>query len=51
MNVPALVGTVLSIGAATLHELATVYGTEDCHDLIEVARVDAHNRRLLMPEK
>jgi hypothetical protein len=32
---------------ATLHELATVYSIEDCHDLIEIAMVDAHNRRIL----
>jgi hypothetical protein len=32
---------------ATLHELATVYSIEDCYDLIEIAMVDAHNRRVL----
>jgi hypothetical protein len=32
---------------ATFHELATVYSIEDCHDLIEISMVDAHNRRLL----
>jgi hypothetical protein len=34
---------------ATLHELATVYGLRDCHDMIEIAAVDAHNRRILNP--
>ena len=28
-----------------MHELDTVYSVEDCYDMIEVAAVDAHNRR------
>lgn len=32
---------------ATLHELGTVYGVEDCYDMLEVAAVDAHNRALM----
>lgn len=32
---------------ATLHELATVYGLRDCYDMLEIAAVDAHNRRVL----
>jgi hypothetical protein len=31
---------------ATLHELETVYGTEDLYDLIEVLTVDAYNQHL-----
>jgi hypothetical protein len=31
---------------ATLHELSTVYGTEDLYDLLEILTVDAHNQRL-----
>jgi hypothetical protein len=46
-NVPAMIGAVVSSGRATLHELDTVYGTQDLHDLMEIAAVDAHNRRLL----
>lgn len=30
-----------------MHELATVYSLEDCHDMVEIAVVDAHNRRIL----
>lgn len=32
---------------ATLHELQTVYGVEDVYDMLEVAAVDTHNRRIL----
>lgn len=32
---------------ATLHELNTVYSLRDLYDLIEIAQVDAHNRRLV----
>jgi hypothetical protein len=38
---------ILSLRLATLHELRTVYSLEDVYDMIEVANVDAHNRRLL----
>lgn len=36
---------------ATLHELSTVYSLKDCYDLIEIARVDADNRRTLNPPR
>jgi 4-diphosphocytidyl-2C-methyl-D-erythritol kinase len=36
---------------ATLHELSTVYSLKDCYDMIEIAAVDAHNRRVLNPPK
>jgi hypothetical protein len=42
-----MLGAVISSGKATLHELDTVYGTEDLHDMIEIVLVDAHNQRLL----
>lgn len=35
---------------ATLHELQTVYGLEDCYDLLEIANVDAFNRMLMAPK-
>ena len=34
-------------GLATLHELNTVYSLEDLYDLIEIASVEAYNRRLI----
>lgn len=46
-NVPRAVGTVVSKGMATLHELDTVYGTQDLFDLIEIIAVDAHNQRVI----
>jgi hypothetical protein len=36
---------------ATLHELSTVYSIEDCHDMVEIAMVDAHNRNVLNKRK
>jgi 4-diphosphocytidyl-2C-methyl-D-erythritol kinase len=45
-NVPRSIGTVVSRRLATLHELDTVYGTADLHDMIEIIAVDAHNQRL-----
>lgn len=38
---------IVSLGKASLKELKTFYSIEDVHDMIEVAMVDAHNRRLL----
>ena len=35
---------VVSSGLATLHELQTVYGVEDCYNLAEIVSVDTHNR-------
>lgn len=34
-------------GLATLHELDTVYGTEDLWDLLEVHTVQTFNRSIL----
>lgn len=30
-----------------MHELDTVYSIEDAYDMLEVLRVDAHNRRVM----
>lgn len=30
-----------------MRDMATVLSIEDCYDLLEVASVDAHNRRIL----
>lgn len=46
-----LIGNVVSLGMASLHELGTVYSIEDCHDMIEIAVVDAHNRRVVSSRK
>jgi hypothetical protein len=42
-----LFGAVISAGKATLHELQTVYGTEDLYNLVEIIMVDTYNRRRL----
>jgi hypothetical protein len=44
-NVPRVIGTLISSGQATLHELQTVYGVRDAYDMLEVVSVDIHNRR------
>jgi hypothetical protein len=33
----------VSSGKATPHELSTIYGLEDLHDILEVLAVDARN--------
>ena len=38
---------VVSAGKATLHELSTLYGTEDLEDLIEIIMIDAYNAKQL----
>ena len=45
MNLPPLIGMVVSSGRASLYELQSVYGVRDLFDLAEVIGVDAHNRR------
>jgi hypothetical protein len=40
------VGAVVSSRLATLHELDTVYGTEDLYVLLEIISVDNHNQRV-----
>jgi hypothetical protein len=47
VNVPRLIGAVISSGKATLHELDSVYGVESAYDMLEVAIIDAHNQRII----
>jgi hypothetical protein len=37
------VAAVVDAGYATLHELQTVYGTEDLYDMVEMIAVKRHN--------
>jgi 4-diphosphocytidyl-2C-methyl-D-erythritol kinase len=37
---------VVSSKLATLHELDTVYSTQDLYDLLEIVIVDARNRKI-----
>lgn len=46
MNVPKVIGAVVSSRLATLHECSTIYGIEDVYLMLEVAHVDAHNRSI-----
>jgi len=43
--VPRAVGIVVGRRLATLHELQTVYGAQDLHDMIEVYVVDTLNEQ------
>jgi len=49
--VPGIFGTVISKGLATLHEIDTVYGTQDIYDMLEVIAVDNHNHNLINKAK
>lgn len=51
VNVPRGIGAIVSRRLATLHELDTVYGTEDLHDLLEIMAIDTHNQNLLNKPK
>ena len=46
-NVPRPIGTVVSSGFATLHELDTVLGTQDLFDLLEIISVNNYNQNLM----
>lgn len=46
MNVPAIIGTIVSKRMATLHELSTVYGVKDAYDMLEVITIDDYNAAL-----
>jgi len=35
----------------SLHDLDTVYGIEDMYDLLEIARINAYNRRVMAKQK
>jgi hypothetical protein len=49
--VPGTIGTVVSKGLATLHELDTVYGTQDMYDMLEIIAVDTHNQNIINKAK
>jgi hypothetical protein len=42
---------VVSRRLATLHELQTVYGAEDLHNLLEIIVVDAHNDAVMREQR
>jgi len=44
---PRAMGFVISKRLATLHELQTIYSSEDLWNLIEIAAVDGHNERIM----
>ncbi len=46
MNVPAVIGAVISSGKASLVELDTVLSVEDAYMLLEITAVDSYNRQL-----
>lgn len=50
-NVPSVIGTLVSSGKATLHELQTVYGVQDAYDLLEVLTVDLHNEKVMRADR
>lgn len=50
MNVPAIIGTVISKRLATLAELQSVYGVKDAYDLLEICTVDDYNEWLMRQE-
>lgn len=37
---------MISSGLATMHELDTVYGTQDMWDLMEIGSVDRYNQSI-----
>ena len=45
-NVTNIISTLVSHRMATLHELDTVYGTQDAYDMLEILIVDSHNRNI-----
>jgi hypothetical protein len=34
-----------------MRDLSTILSIEDCHDLLEIATVDDHNRRIALKRK
>lgn len=46
-NVPPLIAALVSSKIVTLHELQTVYGILDAHNLLEIVMVDRHNESIL----
>lgn len=47
---PGIIGTIVSRNLATLHELDTVYGTQDMHDMLEIVAVDSYNQRVMQKQ-
>lgn len=45
VNVPRIIGALISSGRATLLELQTVYGMGDAYNLLEIVAVDGYNTR------
>jgi hypothetical protein len=45
--VPQVIGTVVSRRLATLHELETVYGSQDLYDLMDIIMVDDYNQGVI----
>lgn len=43
LNLPIHHAILISRGIATLHELDTIYGTEDVYNLLEIVMVDNAN--------
>ncbi len=43
---PPLIGTLVASRLATLHELQSIYGIKDAHDLLEILLVDNHNKAM-----
>jgi hypothetical protein len=43
-------GVIISHRLATLHELQTIYGTEDMYNLYEIISVNNHNESLMVKE-
>lgn len=48
---PGAIGRVVSSRLATLHELQTVYGSEDLYNLLEIIAVNNFNERLMSEER
>ena len=46
-NLPQHLGVIISSGKATLAELQSVYSLADAYHLLDVIRVDAHNKALI----
>lgn len=44
---PQVIGTVVSRRLATLHELETVYGSQDLYDLMDIIAVDDYNQGVI----
>jgi hypothetical protein len=43
VNVPPLIGTLISANRASLVELQSVLGVRDAYELLEIVMVDAEN--------